>query len=77
MENGKLTSAQAHDLQTTTGTDEISGLSQMFGRMAHEVIQREESLRQQVQELRIEIDNTKRARQADTLTFLKLDTDLC
>ncbi|MCJ7431915.1 MAG: ECF transporter S component [Anaerolineales bacterium] len=68
MENGKLTSAQANDLRTTTGTDEISGLSQMFGRMAHEVIQREESLRQQVQELRIEIDNTKRARQVSEIT---------
>jgi hypothetical protein len=68
MGNGKLTGAQANDLQTTTGTDEISYLSQMFGRMAHEVIQREEGLRQQVQELRIEIDNVKKARQVSEIT---------
>jgi methyl-accepting chemotaxis protein len=67
MEDGKLTSAQASDLQTTAGTDEISRLSQMFGRMAHEVVQREEGLRQQVQELRIEIDQAKRMRQVSEI----------
>lgn len=68
MEAGELTSEQAQDLQATTGTDEISRLSQMFGRMAREVIQREEGLRQQVQQLRIEIDEAKKARQVSEIT---------
>lgn len=68
MERGKLTSVQANDLQSTPGTDEIGYLSQMFGRMAHEVIQREEGLRQQVQQLRIEIDNAKKERQVSEIT---------
>jgi hypothetical protein len=40
----------------------------MFGRMAREVIQREEGLRQQVQQLRIEIDEAKKARQVSEIT---------
>jgi energy-coupling factor transport system substrate-specific component len=68
MEAGQLTSTQANALKATAGTDEISRLSQMFGRMAHEVIQREEGLRQQVQQLRIEIDEAKKARQVSEIT---------
>lgn len=68
MEKGKLSSAQASELQKTEDKDEISHLSQIFGRMAQEVIQREAGLRQQVKELRIEIDEAKRVRQVSEIT---------
>jgi len=71
MEAGQLSSDQAGDLEATGGADEISRLSQVFGRMAKEVILREERLKKQVEELRIEIDQTKKARQVSEIT----DTD--
>jgi GAF domain-containing protein len=68
MEAGKLTKEQATEFEKVRGWDEISRLSQVFGRMAQEVMRREEDLRRQVQELRIEIDETKRARQVAEIT---------
>lgn len=68
METGSLSKEEATELEATTATDEISCLSQMFGRMAREVILREESLRQQVQQLRIEIDEVKKAKQVEEIT---------
>ncbi|MFQ6015464.1 MAG: ECF transporter S component [Anaerolineae bacterium] len=68
MKAGKLTSAQAAELEAREGQDEISRLSQVFGRMAREVILREERLRQQVKQLRIEIDEAKKAKQVAEIT---------
>ncbi|MDH5506389.1 MAG: HAMP domain-containing protein [Anaerolineae bacterium] len=60
MEAGKLSVLEAGNLVTeTVGNDEIAQLTRVFGSMAKEVIEREEKLRRQVAELRIEIDQTK------------------
>ncbi|MFQ5794188.1 MAG: ECF transporter S component [Candidatus Bipolaricaulia bacterium] len=68
MEAGQLTSANAAELKATDARDEISRLSQMFGQMAQEVILREENLRQQVEELRIEVNEARKARQVAEIT---------
>jgi energy-coupling factor transport system substrate-specific component len=68
VEAGELTRTQAGELKGTGGSDEISRLSQVFGRMAQEVILREEKLRQEVELLRIEIDQTKRDRHVAEIT---------
>jgi methyl-accepting chemotaxis protein len=60
MEEGKLSVDQAGELKATPGGDEVTRLSQIFGQMAQEVIQREQSLRQQVRELQIMVDQSKR-----------------
>ncbi|GIV97446.1 MAG: hypothetical protein KatS3mg057_2103 [Herpetosiphonaceae bacterium] len=71
MEAGELSSGQVAELKATEGNDEIAILSQVFGRMAEEVITREEKLRRQVEELRIEIDVVKQQKQVAEIT----DTD--
>jgi len=68
MEAGALTSDEAAGLAAESGTDELSQLSQRFGQMAREVLAREESLRRQVEELRVEINETKRAREVSEIT---------
>ncbi len=72
MQEGNLNKKEASDLQATSATDELSRLSQMFGRMACEVITREENLRQQVQQLQIEIDQAKKAKQVAEITETEL-----
>jgi DNA-binding response OmpR family regulator len=54
-----------------TRPDALGQLARVFQRMAGEVYAREERLKQQVQELRIEIDEAKKAREVAELT----DTD--
>jgi len=68
MEACRFTSDQAAELEMTTGHDEISLLGQVFGRMAREVLLREERLREQVQQLQIQIDETRRATQVAEIT---------
>jgi energy-coupling factor transport system substrate-specific component len=68
MQAGKLTSAGAGQIMATEGTDEVTQLSRVFGQMAEQVISREESLRKQVQALRIEIDEAKRTTQVAEIT---------
>jgi len=68
MEAGQYSRTQASELKAVDTGDEIGRLSRLFGRMAEEVIQREESLRRQVQELRIEIDHSKKAREVAEIT---------
>jgi HAMP domain-containing protein len=48
--------------------DELGRLARLFQRMAHEVQAREEQLRQQLQRLRIEIDESKRKQQVEEIT---------
>ena len=48
--------------------DPLGQLARVFQRMAHEVYAREQRLRQQVQELRVEIDEVKKARQVAEIT---------
>jgi hypothetical protein len=52
----------------TRRRDELGQLARVFERMAREVYAREERLQQQVQALRIEIDQAKRARQVAEIT---------
>jgi hypothetical protein len=68
MEQGKLTSAEAAQLAATPGADELAQLSSRFGQMAREVLAREESLRRQVEELRVEINEAKRSREVSEIT---------
>ncbi|HEY3039885.1 MAG TPA: hypothetical protein VGJ66_14180, partial [Pyrinomonadaceae bacterium] len=48
--------------------DQLGQLARVFQRMAHEVAAREEQLKQQIQVLRIEIDEVKKARQVAEIT---------
>ncbi|MCS6801986.1 MAG: HAMP domain-containing protein [Chloroflexota bacterium] len=68
MENGQLSETEARQLRATEGADEIGQLAKVFGRMAEEVLQREARLRQQIVELRIEIDEAKKAREVEEIT---------
>jgi hypothetical protein len=68
MQEGRLGRDQAARLQAVAERDEIGYLSHMFGRMSLEVISREEALRQQVAELRIEIDEAKKSKQVEEIT---------
>jgi len=52
----------------TTRADELGQLARVFVRMAHEVQAREERLKQQVQALRIEIDEARKAEQVAEIT---------
>lgn len=49
-------------------TDELGQLARVFQRMAREVSARQERLKQQVQELRVEIDQARKARQVAEIT---------
>lgn len=49
-------------------TDALGQLARVFQRMANEVYAREQRLKQQVQELRIEIDKARQARQVSEIT---------
>jgi hypothetical protein len=68
MEQGELTSAEAAALAAAPGGDELAQLSYRFGQMAREVLAREESLRRQVEELRVEINQAKRDREVSAIT---------
>ncbi|MBM4464409.1 MAG: HAMP domain-containing protein [Chloroflexi bacterium] len=48
--------------------DELGQLARVFQRMAREVYAREQRLKQEVQQLRIEIDEVKKARQVEEIT---------
>ena len=68
MQEGRLSAVEAAELAAETGTDELADLDRRFGQMAREVLAREESLRRQVEELRVEIDATKRQREVAEIT---------
>lgn len=56
--------------------DELGQLARVFQRMAREVIAREEQLKQQIQVLRIEIDQSKKASQVSEITGTEYFQDL-
>ena len=60
----------------TKARDELAHLAQVFGRMAVEVQAREERLKRQVEELRIEIDEVRKARQVAEITETEYFQDL-
>lgn len=68
MAENRLTRECAVCLETAVGIDNVSRLSQVFGRMAQEVLAREEQLRQEVQQLQIQIDQAKAERSAAEIT---------
>lgn len=51
-----------------TRTDELGQLGRVFQKMVREVCDRQQQLSQQLQELRVEIDSSKRVRQVDEIT---------
>jgi two-component system cell cycle response regulator len=57
--------------------DALGQLARVFQNMARQVYAREQSLRQQLQELRIEIDEVKKARQVAEITETEYFRDLC
>lgn len=60
--------------------DELGQLGRVFQRMAREIFTREQALKQQVQELRIQIDESKKAREVAEITeteyFRQLRSDV-
>ncbi|MFQ5657208.1 MAG: response regulator [Candidatus Methylomirabilales bacterium] len=56
--------------------DELGQLARVFQRMAHEIFAREQQLKQQIQALRIEIDQTKKAHQVSEITETEYFQDL-
>ncbi|HSM83927.1 MAG TPA: cache domain-containing protein [Nodosilinea sp.] len=57
-------------------TDEIGQLARVFDRMAQQVYSREQKLKQQVRDLRIEIDETKRQKQVQEIVETDFFQDL-
>jgi CRP-like cAMP-binding protein len=55
-------------LQVGQREDELGQLARVFGRMAEQVQEREQQLRQQVAALRIEIDRERKQKQVDEVT---------
>lgn len=51
-----------------TRTDELGQLGRVFQKMVRQVCDRQQQLSQQLQELRVEIDSSKRIRQVDEIT---------
>ena len=56
--------------------DQLGQLARVFQRMAHEVFTREQQLKHQIQALRIEIDQTKKAQQVSEITDTEYFQDL-
>ena len=71
MERGELKEEEINRLGLNQGKDEVAALSRVFAKMAAEVKARENRLKKQVEDLKIEIDHTKQARQVAEIT----DTD--
>lgn len=60
---------QSHTLDKVAArSDELGQLARVFQRMTEQVRVREEKLKQQVEELKIEIDQSKRMRQVSQIT---------
>jgi DNA-binding response OmpR family regulator len=66
VEEGTFAAERLSDV--TLRSDELGRLARVFQRMAVEVQAREQRLKQQIQELRIEIDEVKKARQVAEIT---------
>jgi nitrate/nitrite-specific signal transduction histidine kinase len=60
----------------STRPDELGQLARVFQRMAQEIAAREEQLKQQIQVLRIEIDEVKKSRQVAEITETDYFQDL-
>lgn len=76
IEEGDWENADIEGLAETRGGDEVARLSRIFASMAKEVYSRELRLRQQVEELRVVIDETKRKRAVSEITDSEFFQDL-
>jgi energy-coupling factor transport system substrate-specific component len=76
MQAGKLSRERAAELRDTPVTDEVGQLSSLFGKMAEQVIEREVTLKRQVESLRIEIDQVKQSKQVSEITDNEFFRDL-
>jgi two-component system cell cycle response regulator len=61
----------------TQRDDALGQLARVFQTMARQVYAREQRLRQQLQELRVEIDEVKKTRQVAEITETEYFRDLC
>lgn len=69
---------ECDSLKTVAERDDALGqLARVFQKMARQVYAREQSLRQQLQELRVEIDEVKKTRQVAEITETEYFRDLC
>ena len=68
LAQGGISEATIASLRSTAGGDEITVLAQIFGQMAEQVRVREQTLRQQMETLRIEIDAVKKAQHVAEIT---------
>jgi CheY-like chemotaxis protein len=66
VEAGQFTLASLDEVSARS--DALGQLGRVFQRMAREVYAREQSLKQQVQELRIQVDEVKKAREVAEIT---------
>lgn len=76
VERNKLTENDLIELQGMQREDEIGRLSEIFSKMAVEVVNREQSLRRQVEELKIEIDEAKKSKAVEEITGTDYFADL-
>jgi HAMP domain-containing protein len=77
MDEDISTNLRGEDLQIVVARpDELGNLAQVFKKMAAEVYARTERLRQQLQELRIEIDEIRRKEQVSELVETEFFNDL-
>jgi len=68
MEKGELGEEEIASLSQNKGEDEVASLSRVFASMATQVKARENRLRRRVEELRIEIDQSKKAKEVANIT---------
>jgi len=62
--------------EVTKGTDEVGQLARVFSRMAIQVQAREQKLKQEIQQLRIEIDEKKREKEVKEIVDTEYFRDL-
>ena len=68
MERGELTEEETASLRQSKGRDEVALLSRVFASMATQVKGRENRLKKQVEKLRIEIDQRRKAKEVAKIT---------
>jgi hypothetical protein len=76
LEKDTLGDNEINQLAASQGQDEVASLMRMFARMATQVRSREQELRQEVQQLHIEIDRTKAAKEVAEITETDYFRDL-
>lgn len=76
LEEGTLSEEEIDSLAQSEGKDELASLTRLFARMAERVKKREETLRQEVHVLQIEIDHSKAAKDVEAITESEYFRDL-